>query len=309
MARDAKVGTWMPKRWLLIYLGVVALTAFAADSGRPGERFLMVDGVERRYLMHVPPDWAKQTQGAVILMLHGAGGTPEHAGASDLNRYADRKGFLVVYPEGLDHAWNDGRPISGRTADDVAFLSALIDELVQKYSANPRRVYVTGISNGGFMSFTLACRISDKIAGIAPVAASMGVGQMEGCHPRHSISVMMINGTADPIVRFDGGQTLHGKGSESESVRKVVEFWRSQVCGSKQVPVKHESLPDVDRSDGSTVEVERVQCPDGEVVTYAVKGGGHTWPGTPQYMPRAVVGNVNRDFSASAAIVDFFSSH
>lgn len=296
-------------RWLLIYVGLMALTALSADSARPGEHVLVVDGVERHYLMHVPPDWTKQTYRAVILMLHGAGGTPEHAGALDLNRYADRKGFLVVYPEGLDHAWNDGRPISGRSADDVAFLSELIDEVVQKYNANPRHVYVTGISNGGFMSFTLACRISEKIAGIAPVAASMGVGQMESCHPRHSVSVMMINGTADPIVRFDGGQTLHGKGSESEPVRNVVEFWNRQVCGTEGVAAKHESLPDVDRSDGSTVEVERVQCPGGEVVSYTVKGGGHTWPGAAQYMPRVLVGSVNRDFSASAAIVDFFSSH
>jgi polyhydroxybutyrate depolymerase len=242
-------------------------------------------------------------------MLHGGGGTPERTGARELDKYGDQKGFIIVSPEGLRRSWNDGRLIRGRTYDDVAFLAALIDELVRKYNADPKRVYATGISNGGFMSFTLACRIPDKIAAIAPVAASMGRGAFEDCHPQRAISVMMINGTADPLVKFEGGKVGRRAGSEGEPVPRVVEFWRARACEGAKPPVKRERLPDADPNDGSVVEIERVRCRGTDVVNYTIQGGGHTWPGGVQYLPKFVVGTVNHDFSASAAIVDFFSTH
>jgi polyhydroxybutyrate depolymerase len=242
-------------------------------------------------------------------MLHGGGGDPEHSGSRDLNQYADAKGFMVAYPEGINRSWNDGRLIKGRSYDDVAFLSTLIDELVQKQNADSKRIYVTGMSNGGFMAFTLACRIPQKIAAIAPVAASMGAGAFADCHPQRSIPVMMINGTADPLVHWQGGQVLRRSGSESEPIPKVVEFWRRQACGSAKPMIRFERLPDLDPNDDSNVEVERVFCPGGDVVNYTVTGGGHTWPGGVAYLPRMIVGPVNRDFSASHAIVEFFSAH
>jgi polyhydroxybutyrate depolymerase len=285
---------------------VCLLAAFAFAANSREEHFLNVAGLQRRYLLHLPPGRSYQAKSPLILMLHGGGGTPERAGARDLEAYADRKGFIVAYPAGINKSWNDGRLIKGRTYDDVEFLSALIDELVAKYNADPKRVHVTGISNGGFMSFTLACRIPEKIAAIAPVAASMGVGAIEECHPRKTVSVMMINGTADPLVKWDGGKVLRRSGSESEPISKVVAFWRNQVCG-RNSRVTGERLPDSDPNDGSTVALEKVQCPAGNVINYTVTGGGHTWPGGPQYLPKFIVGGVNRDFSASEAIVSFFS--
>ena len=283
-----------------------AIAASCADNRE--EHFLRVDGLQRRYLLHLPPQRFGQAKSPVILMLHGGGGTPEHTGSRDLETYGDPAGFLVVYPEGLKRSWNDGRLIQGRTYDDVGFLSALIDELVAKYNADPKRVYVTGISNGGFMAFTLACRIPYKIAAIAPVAASMGVGAIEDCHPRSPVSVLMINGTADPLVKFEGGKVLRREGSEAEPVSKVVQFWRTEVCGS-DVPVARKKLPDTDPNDGSTVQVEQVSCRAGNVRNYTVTGGGHTWPGGLQYLPKFIVGSVNRDFSASEEIVKFFEAH
>jgi polyhydroxybutyrate depolymerase len=293
---------------LLLLACIFSAQALAAGAKNTEEHFIKVDGVERRYLLHLPPGWTKQSKAPVIFMLHGGGGTPEHSGGVDLEKYGDPKGFIIVYPEGKNRAWNDGREIKGRTADDVAFLSALMDELVATYNADGRRIYATGISNGGFMSFTLACRIPEKIAAIAPVAASMGPRVMEDCRPSRSIPVMMINGTADPLVKFEGGHVLRRQGDEAEPIGTVVEFWRHQACGSAKPPIRFERLPDVDPNDGSTVEVERIHCPGGEIVNYTVRGGGHTWPGGTQYLPKFIVGNVNHDFSASQAIVEFFGS-
>ena len=302
----------MLRRFLVACLFITVIPvigASAADSRTAEEHFIKVDGIQRRYLLHLPPGWTQQTKAPLVLMLHGGGGTPEHTGARELDKYGDPKGFMIAYPEGLNRSWNDGRLIKGRPYDDVGFLSALIDELVQKYNADPKRVYVTGMSNGGFMSFTLACRIPDKIAAIAPVVASMGPGAIEDCHPKRSIPVLMINGTADPLVKFEGGKVLRREGSEAEPISRVVAFWRNQACGAAKPPIKLERLPDLDPNDGSTVEIERVPCPGGEIVNYTVKGGGHTWPGGIQYMPASIVGSLNRDFNASAAIVDFFSKH
>jgi polyhydroxybutyrate depolymerase len=295
----------MLKRLLL--LSLISVRVVAASAKTTGEHFIKVDGIERRYLLHLPPAWTKPSKAPVIFMLHGGGGTPEHTGGVDLEKYGDPKGFIIVYPEGRNRGWNDGRPVKNRSYDDVGFLSALMDELVAKYNADPKRIYSTGISNGGFMSFTLACRIPEKIAAIAPEAGSMGPAVVEDCHPKRSIPVMMINGTADPLVKFEGGKVLGRDDRESAPVGKVVDFWRNQACGSARPPIKFERLPDVDPNDGSTVEVERIHCPGGEIVNYTVKGGGHTWPGGTQYLPRFVVGTVNRDFSASEAIVEFFS--
>jgi polyhydroxybutyrate depolymerase len=299
----------MRHRSLSVLLFLLLAVAFAAGAEKREEHFISVEGLQRRYLLHLPPGWAKQSRAPLILMLHGAGGTPERSGARDLDKYGDEKGFIVAYPEGLHRSWNDGRLIKGRTYHDVAFLSAVIDEIVREDNADPKRAYVTGMSNGGFMSFTLACRISDKIAAIATVVGSMGVGAIENCHPRRAISVMMINGTDDPLVKFEGGKVVRRKGSESEPVGKVVNFWRNQVCGAEKPALNRERLPDSDPNDGSTVTVERVQCAGREVVNYTVEGGGHTWPGGVQYLPKLVVGRVNRDFNASHAIVDFFSAH
>jgi polyhydroxybutyrate depolymerase len=299
----------MRRRLLSIFLFLLLAVVLATGAEQREEHFIQVEGLQRRYLLHLPPHGQREGKTPLILMLHGAGGTPERSGARELDKYGDEKGFIVAYPEGIKRSWNDGRLIQGRSYDDVTFLSAVIDQIVHNQNADPKRVYVAGMSNGGFMSFTLACRIPEKIAAIATVVGSMGVGAIEKCRPQRTISVMMINGTEDPLVKFEGGKIWGREGSESEPVAKVVEFWRKQACGAEKPAVSREALPDLDEHDGSTVTVERVQCAGHEVANYTIKGGGHTWPGGAQYLPKLVVGGVNRDFSASQAIVDFFSTH
>src|SRR5215471_11124507 len=124
----------------------LAIQVFAAGSKTPDEHFIQVGGIQRRYLLHLPPGWKNESKAPVILMLHGGGGTPEHTGARELDKYGDPQGFMIAYPQGMNRTWNDGRQIKGRTYDDVGFLSALMDELVQKYNADSKRIYVAGMS-------------------------------------------------------------------------------------------------------------------------------------------------------------------
>ena len=296
---------------LFVLLSLPALAQRFSPPPNTTEHFLNAGGVQRRYLVHLPPRFSKNAHAPLVLLLHGGGGKPDGAAHDGQAETADAHGFVLVMPEGMNKSWNDGRLISGRDVDDVGFISALIDTLVRDYGVDAKRVYLTGISNGGFMSFRLACDISDKIAAIAPVAASMGEGAPEECHPKHPIPVLMINGTKDPLIHFNGGEVggtwLRNHGS-SVPVPQLVAFWRKQAgCTSA---IEKTDLPDRDKTDDSTVTRESCGGKSGaEVVNYTVIGGGHTWPGGTAYAPKFVVGVVNRDFNASEAIFDFFARH
>lgn len=301
-------------RLFVLMVSLLSLTAFAQRFASPAnttEHFMNIGSVQRRYLVHLPPHFNKSGNAPLVLLLHGGRGRPETAAHDGQIDATDAHGFVLVMPEGINGGWNDGRIVKGHGNDDVAFLSALIDTMVHDYGVDAKRVYSTGISNGGFMSFRLACDLSDKIAAIAPVAASMGEGAPGDCHPSHPIPVLMINGTKDPLIPFNGGEvggTLLRNRGTSAPVPKVVEFWRKQAdCTST---IEKTDLPDRDKTDDSTVTREACQSKSGaEVINYTVIGGGHTWPGGTAYAPKAVVGVVNRDFNASAVIFDFFSRH
>src|SRR5262249_40112433 len=160
------------------------------------------------------------------------GATPEHPGDYRLADAADAKGFLLAFPEGMNRGWNDGRVNPERNKyDDVPFLSAVIDDLVRTQNVDPKHVYSTGMSNGGVMSFRLACDLADKIAAIASVVGSMPENGEASCKPSHPVLVLMINGNADPLVRFQGGQAGMKNHGRSEPIFAVVNFWRRQICG------------------------------------------------------------------------------
>jgi polyhydroxybutyrate depolymerase len=220
---------------------------------------------------------------------------------------AERAGFVVVYPDGYKKSWADGR---GTTAsdragvDDVAFLRALIERLVQQYKVDPKRVYATGISNGGLMVGRLACELSEEIRAFAVVAATFPERLTTGCHPPHPVTILFIHGTLDPILPASGGVPKIGAGGSLLSAEGAVEFWRGlDACASP--PAEEKRINPV--PDGTQTLFRRWSCAQGsQVLFYQVEGGGHTWPGGWQYLPEAWVGRTSRDFSASEVIWAFF---
>src|SRR5262249_32313417 len=152
-----------------------------------------VGGTTRRYLVHVPPGLGKTSRAPLVLAFHGGGGRargmPRLTG---LDAVSDRHGFLLVYPDGLQREWNDGRRKSG--VDDVAFIAALVKELAARYPIDPDRVFSTGMSNGAFFSQTLACRLAGTFAAVASVASTMGELLLPSCRPSRPVSVMFIMG-------------------------------------------------------------------------------------------------------------------
>jgi polyhydroxybutyrate depolymerase len=263
-------------------------------------------GMDRTYTLHVPPG----PPVGLVLNLHGGGGTGAgQENLTDFDAVANTNNLLVVYPDGYDKSWADGRgvsPADRRHVDDVGFLVALAGKLQNDYNIGPGHVFATGMSNGGFMSNKLACDRADVFAAIAPVAGTLGVGV--ACNPSRPVSVLEAHGTVDPLVPFKGGD-VHGRGgvSHSISVANMMDKWRS-ADGCQGDPSAQE-LPNV--GDGTVVHrFDSTACAAStEVVLYQIDNGGHTWPGGKQYLPAAIIGHTTRAFDASEVIAQFFLAH
>jgi polyhydroxybutyrate depolymerase len=256
----------------LMLAGSGAPPATANPADPPG--MLTFGGLQRSYVLHVPP--ASPPAGLVI-NLHGAGMTgADQAALTNYNAVADRFGFVVSYPDGVDQSWADGRGASipdRQGVDDVGFLSALIDRLSRDFAIPPGRVFVTGMSAGGFMATRLACDRADLVAAVAPVAGTLGAGVP--CAPSKPVSVLQIHGTGDNVVPFGGGPML-GRGGPSDilSAPALAERWR-QADGCPGPFVAQSAGGPVQRTDAAG-------CAGGtEVALVRIDGGGHIWPWAP----------------------------
>ncbi|HXX44915.1 MAG TPA: PHB depolymerase family esterase [Candidatus Acidoferrales bacterium] len=282
------------------------LKAAATDESHS----IVVAGLTRYYLLHVPSNLASGKPVPLVLVFHGGGGHDWNMpGFTHFDALADEQGFLVAYPDSVNGSWNDGRSLS--TADDVGFVRALVDEVSRSHSVDPKGIYATGISNGGFFSNRLACDLADKFAAIASVAATMPQDLVPLCKPSRSISILYIQGTKDPLVPIDGGNIGFVRGRSRGlciSLNDAAKFWRTRDGTSTEPAVAKFS----DRVDDGT-HVRRETWTAGrdstEVVVYTIEGGGHTWPGGPQYLPVRLVGKASQNLDATRTIWDFFRSH
>jgi polyhydroxybutyrate depolymerase len=281
--------TSLLKSWMLIFL---FLSAFSASS-QINANFTF-DGINRTYIVYLPQSYVQGQELPLLLSLHGL--TQTGAGImefSGFNVVADTGNFIVVYPDGIANAWNVGFS-GGSTADDVGFLSALIDTMHAQYNIDLNQVYSTGFSNGGFMSYRLACELGNRIAAIAPVSGTMTVASLASCSPSRPMPVLHIHGTNDFVVNYNGafGNT---------SVQQVLDYWNGfNNCPSTPVI---ENLPDV-VAEGSTVQRQTWSpCDEGVTVELLkVINGGHTWPGS---VGVTGIGITNRDINASSEIWNF----
>ena len=230
----------------------------------------------------------------LLLNLHGYGSNyQEQENYGDFRPIADTANFLVVHPNGTidgngNHFWNTFGP-RGTGVDDVAFLSTLIDTLARRYRLDLNRVYSTGMSNGGFMSYELACQLGNRIAAIASVTGSMTAGRLAGCTSGRPVPVLEIHGTADNTVPYTGGTVL-----QFVAIPTLLNSW-VQRNGCSPTPTVT-PVPDTNPADGCTAERSVwAGGRNGSVVEhFRIIGGGHTWPGS-----AFVIGVTNQDISAS----------
>ena len=280
--------------WVLLtsLLSMVAMSAAPASAlpGGGAAGALTIGGLNRTYVLHVPP--GRDEFAGLVLNLHGAGMTGGvQAAATGYNGVADQHGFVVAYPDGVDLAWADGRGASvpdRQGVDDVGFLAALAERLRDEYGIAPGRVFVTGMSAGGFMANRLACERADLVAAVAPVAASLG--SAVPCGPSQPVSVLQINGTADPVVPFGGGPMV-GRGGPSDilAAPAVAQRWRD----ANGCPAPTEQVT------GPVHRFTSAGCAGGTLVEFVqIDGGAHVWPG-----------GIMAPFDASGASGQFFAAH
>jgi polyhydroxybutyrate depolymerase len=279
-------------------------------------RAVQVGGLERKYWVHLPQEHSAKIKWPLLIQLHGGGGEGRQLNAlTGFYALADKQKFIVFSPDAIERNWNDGRgDFNARShvtnVDDVGFISFLIDSAVSELNADPGRVYLTGISNGALMTHRASCQLSQKIAAIACVAGNFPYGMASVLSPSRPMPVLLINGTDDPLVPYNGGNITFGALVRGKvlSVADTVSFWATKN-GCRADPAIS-NLPDV-ADDGTSVVTSRypVCAGSAEVILYTINNGGHTWPGGLQYLPEGMIGKTCRDFNASEAIWGFFSRH
>jgi polyhydroxybutyrate depolymerase len=239
-----------------------------------------------------------------ILVLHGATSTAEWTvERSGFAEAAAARGITAVFPQGIRRHWNDGREARAAGIDDVGFLHRLVGALVGRGIANPREVYIAGISNGGMMTFRMLCEASELFAGAATVIANMPARIGHRCAPRKPVPVVMFNGTADPLVPYDGGGVgFVGLRGEVWAAEETAEFMAQvNACGTAR------AMPLRARFDAIRVtRIDWPHCRTGSpVALYRFDGGGHQVPGQRQYLP-LFLGRGSRTLNAADEALAFF---
>ena len=261
----------------------------------------MHDNIERTYILYVPDSYSSQNPAPVVFNFHGyTSNATEQMFYGDFRPIADTAGFLVVHPMGTQD--NFGNPHfnvgwGGSTVDDVGFTEALIDSLAADYSINLDKIYSTGMSNGGFMSYQLACQLSDKIAAVASVTGSFSPSVLGNCVPNRPVPIMEIHGTNDNVVEYNGSFI-------AVAIPDVIAYWTEENNCEEQPTVT--PVPDIDMNDGSTVDhIVHANGDQGvQVELFRVNGGGHTWPGN--FIGGA---GTNYDIDASKEVWNFFARY
>ena len=269
----------------LIYLIFFSTSIFSQDY------FTMDhEGYVREYYVSYPE--LSDGPSPLIISMHGFGGTATgQQSYTDMDDYAHSHGVAVVYPQGLGYSWSVGTFWTDfNYADDVSFINELIVKVSTDYSIDLNRVYATGMSNGGYMTYELACELSDKIAAFGSVTGNFMLNEDQNCNPMKEVPIMHIHGTADGVVdyyppSFDGALTV------SESI----DYWNNI---NKLDSLITEYIP----GETGVLSAEKFtylrESTYTEFVHYKIEDGGHDWFGSP-YVGASVV-------NASEVLVDFF---
>jgi len=275
------------------------ISACSDKAGSAGihEWTFSIDGAERSARIYVPEGYDAEVETPVVLNFHGYGSYDEQQlWLSGLDERADDGGFITVHPQGTGavKGWNAGSccgSAADNEVDDVALVEAILDRLEDEHCVDTKRIYSTGMSNGGFMSYRLACELSHRIAAIAPVA---GVSGMSECEPERAVSILHFHGTRDLVVPIGGSPTL-----DMPSVRDTLAEWaRRNECA--------ESTEEISQNGDATCYAFRECANESEVISCVIDGGGHTWPGG-ELIP--AFGKTSQDISATDEMVEFFARH
>ena len=267
----------------------------------PYDFFFDHNGVNRLYTLYKPDNLKEKAP--LVFVLHGyTSNSTNIMNYSKMNEIADQNGFMVCYPQGTTNIytgqthWNANlKEMSSVT--DSEFLTDLAKKLQAEFNLSEKNTFACGMSNGGFMSYSLGCERSDTFKAIASITGTMSGYDWNNCNP-NKVPVLQISGTNDMVVPMDGSMSLAGGWGGAPKIQDIMNYWGDiNECTQTQT----QNLPDSNKTDNSYVSIEKkVDCFNNhQVWFYTVYGGAHTWPGA--------WGNM--DINASEEIWDFFSRY
>ncbi len=275
--------------------------SFTIHAQQTIKKTLIHDGIEREYILYIPANYTGNTLVPVVFNFHGyTANAAQQMRYGDFRPLAEQHGFLIVHPQGTidihgNTHFNVGRGRS--TTDDVGFTAALIEELSSSYMIDSKRIYSTGMSNGAFMSYRLACELNDKIAAIASVTGSMVKEQQNNCTILHPTPILEIHGTSDHVIPYDGN-------NDFEAITDVLNFWT--VSNNGDITAVITAIEDSNTTDDTTAEHHVYAHGDNGVTVehFKIIGGTHKWPGNPY--PSS---GTNYDIDTATEIWKFFSKY
>ncbi|MDY0977012.1 PHB depolymerase family esterase [Massilia sp. CFBP9012] len=260
---------------------------------------------KRRYLVYTPVGYAAAPHKAypLVFNFHGSGmSMAEQMLYTQMNRAADRHGFIVVYPLGIKLDWNVGFGQSYREGtNDIGFTETLLAKLKQDYRVDAGRVYATGLSRGGFFALRIAAELPQLFAAVAAVGAPMPEPVVQHHAKPSRVGVLLMHGTADKVVTYDGKPD--GYLSAQDSYR----YWLKQ--NGINSGAQTERTIDADPGDGTTVTWIEAGNGQQSVALATIAGGGHTWPGADPFNVGLPIGSTTRDIDANETMWQFFSRH
>lgn len=286
-----------------LLLLILLLPAFGnAQSGT-----ILWGGLERTYTLRLPNSYVPGTLMPLVVAMHGGFGSgTQLENQTQLTAKAEQEGFIVVYPDGSQsgilniRTWNAGGCCGGsvnNNIDDVGFINALLDRIIQENSIDTTRIHATGMSNGGFMSYRLACELSHRIAAIAPVAASMTIAQ---CQPVRPVPVIAIHSYLDGSVPYLGGIGSGVSNHYNSPQDSVLNAWAAHAdCAV---------LNDTIVFDGELTHIQWNDCAcSATMELYLTRDGGHSWAGGSQ--GSGIGDPPSTTVSANDLMWEFFQQH
>lgn len=274
------------KKTMLVLSALAVMLVFISKchSYQGAKETIAIDGIDRTYIVYQSALRDKNRAVPLLVALHGGGGRgAQMQKTCGFDAIANREGFVTAYPDAMKNHWNDRRGdiktyAHQNNIDDLKFLGAMIEAITAKYNIDKSRIYMAGVSNGGMMTHLFAIKKGGMLAAAAALITSIPE-TLKNEKPVKALPFLMMNGTKDMLVKWEGGAVAFNRGSVI-SARGSVKFWaENNKCAKTPVVTQ---IADKDPADGATVKKEVYAAAGGsssEVVFYEIEGGGHTWPG------------------------------